>query len=101
MIYTATITKTGQITLPKGIREILGVAPGQRVTFRREKKAVLVEREKTAQEIAKEIDALIPEDARRHHMENYAGMTSAEMQEKWSETEEARDHYSEMQRRVR
>ncbi len=30
---SATITSKGQITIPKAIREVLGVAPGDRVTF--------------------------------------------------------------------
>lgn len=31
----ATVTSKGQITLPKEIRELLGVGPGDRVVFRR------------------------------------------------------------------
>jgi AbrB family looped-hinge helix DNA binding protein len=32
---TATVTAKGQITIPKAVREALGVKPGSRVEFRR------------------------------------------------------------------
>jgi antitoxin PrlF len=31
---TATITSKGQITIPKAVREVLGLEPGDRVAFR-------------------------------------------------------------------
>ncbi len=43
---TATVTSKGQITLPKQVRERLGVKPGDRVTFReRPDGSVVVEAE--------------------------------------------------------
>ena len=43
---TATITSKGQITLPKAIRDLLGVKPGDRVVFvRRPAGEVVVEAE--------------------------------------------------------
>ena len=32
---TATITSKGQITIPKNVRELLGIKPGSKVDFRR------------------------------------------------------------------
>lgn len=99
MSVTATLTRTGQITIPKWVREALGVEPGQRITFRKEKGKITLEREKTASEIAEEIDAMIPDEARESHMANYAGMTSAEMREKWAASEEGHaDLQEEMER---
>lgn len=89
MVYAATITKTGQITVPKPVREALEVEPGQKIIFNIKKKSVSIERQKTAAEIAEEIDALIPDDVRAHHMREYAGMTSSEMQDKWLDSPDA------------
>ncbi|MBQ9180880.1 AbrB/MazE/SpoVT family DNA-binding domain-containing protein [Candidatus Saccharibacteria bacterium] len=100
MANTATITKSGQITLPKWAREAIGVLPGQRVVFRRTKNGITIEREKTAQEIADNISALIPDEAYAHHMQEYAGLTSAEMREKWAESEDARAFFKEEQERT-
>jgi AbrB family looped-hinge helix DNA binding protein len=42
----ATITRQGQLTVPKVIRELLGLKPGDRVLFRvRDDKTVVVERD--------------------------------------------------------
>jgi len=83
MNRTVTLTKTGQITVPKWVREILGIEPGERLIFRKGKNAVVLEKEKAAAEIAENIDALIPEEVRKRHMQHYKGMTAAEMQNKW------------------
>jgi antitoxin PrlF len=32
---SATVTSKGQVTIPKPVRELLGIAPGSRVDFRR------------------------------------------------------------------
>ena len=100
MVYTATLTKTGQITIPKPVRAMLGIEPGQKITFRKTKNAVAIEREKTPTEIAEEIDALIPDDIRARHMREYAGMTSAEMREKWLESPDAEDYFKEERART-
>jgi antitoxin PrlF len=43
---TATITSQGQLTLPKAIRDLLNLKPGDRVSFRvREDQTVVVEPE--------------------------------------------------------
>ena len=100
MVYTATLTKTGQITIPKPIRAILGIEPGEKITFHEGRNAVRIDRAKTAAEIAQEIDALIPDEARAHHMKEYAGMTSAEIQEKWLKTPDAVSHFKEEEART-
>lgn len=99
MVYTATLTKAGQITIPKAVRQILGLKPGQTVTFHRDKDTIRLEGEKSATEIAHKIDELIPDDIRDDYMKNYAGLTSSEMQEKWLETPEAKVHFKEERKR--
>lgn len=96
MAQTATLTKTGQITVPKWVREILGVKPGQVIVFHRNKdNTVTMHREKTAEEIAAEIDALIPEETRKFYMKHYRGLTANETFEKWSKTPEAQEYLKE------
>lgn len=93
MGYTATITKTGQITIPKWVREVLGVEPGQRIVFRKTKDAVTIEREKTAEQIADEIAKIIPERARKYHMEHYAGMLAKDALAKWADSDEGKAYF--------
>ena len=95
MAQTATLTKTGQITIPKWVREILGVSSGDTIVFRRERNSVTIQREKTAEETAAAIDKLIPKEAREHHMKHYAGLTATEMREKWMKSEEGRAYFRE------
>lgn len=40
---TATVTSKGQITIPKAVRETLGVQTGDRVEFRQEGEKIVVE----------------------------------------------------------
>ena len=95
MGQTATLTKTGQITVPKWARDFLGVKPGEQIIFLKAKNKLEIKKEPTAAEIAEQIDALIPDEARKWHMEHYAGMTSAEMQEKWENSDEGRAYHQE------
>ncbi|MBQ6409699.1 AbrB/MazE/SpoVT family DNA-binding domain-containing protein [Candidatus Saccharibacteria bacterium] len=90
MGQAATLTKTGQITIPKWVREYLDVKPGQAIIFRKEKDGMKIMREKTAEETAEAIRKLIPEEARRRYIEKYGGMTAAEVREKWSRSPEGR-----------
>ncbi len=95
MGYAATLTKTGQITVPKWVREALGVQPGQRIVFRKEKNSIAMEREKTVDEITEQIHALIPKEAREIHMREYAGLTANESMQKWMKTEDAKKYLEE------
>lgn len=99
MTYAATLTRTGQITVPKWVRELLGVESGQRIVFRKEKNAVLMEREKTAEETADEIHALIPDDVREAYIKDYGGLTAREVQEKWIASDAAEEYFAEEIRR--
>lgn len=100
MGQVATLTRTGQITVPKWVREVLGVKPGQRIVFRKNKNTVTMEREKTAEEIAREIDALIPDEIREYHMKHYAGLTAEETVDKWLGSEDARAYFREEMERT-
>ena len=94
MNYTSTITKSGQVTLPKPVRDLLGLNLGQRVTFNvKNKNTITIEKEKTAAEIAREIDAAIPEDVRENAKKIIAGRTAGEFREDWLKSDEAKKYY--------
>lgn len=98
MVYSATITKTGQITIPKPIRELLGVEPGEKIVFNTKKKAIKIEKQKTAAEIAKEIDALFSDEVKENFRKN-AGKTAGEVREEWLKSDEAKEYYKDRLRR--
>ena len=99
MIYSATVTKTGQITIPKSVREILGVKPGQKVVFERKKDTITIEKSKTAEEIGAKIHALIPDYVRENAKKN-AGKTAGQIREEWLKSDEAKEYYAERLRRT-
>ena len=99
MVYSATLTRTGQITIPKPVREALGVEPGQRIVFNIKKKSANIERQKPLEEITKEIHALVPDYVRENFKKN-AGKTAGEIREEWLKSDEAREYYAERLRRT-
>lgn len=76
MVYDVAITSVGQMTVPKAVREDLGVV--DRARIRKVKGGYLIERQPSLQEILKKIrDSYTPEQ-RERIMAN-AGMTASEM----------------------
>lgn len=57
-MYSAVITQSGQVTLPKELREFLGVKPGERVIFNIDKKSVTIKTKPTMEEFFAELDAI-------------------------------------------
>lgn len=57
-MYTVTITRSGQVTLPKELRDFLGVKPGQKITFRRNKDQVSIPRRLSDQEFLDQLAAI-------------------------------------------
>lgn len=62
MDVSAKVTSKGQITLPKAVREALGLAPGDRVLFRVENGHALLARTPNLLELAGSIP--VPPDVR-------------------------------------
>lgn len=50
---TMTITRSGQITLPKAFREMIGVKPGERVTLEADRSRIQVRRQPSEEEFRK------------------------------------------------
>ena len=65
MSYTVAITKTGQMTLPKALREFLGVDGDKRITLNRRKDGVVIERKMTKDEYYHKVDNNINANTRR------------------------------------
>lgn len=57
-MYTVTITKSGQITLPKELREFLGVKLGGKVTFNKTRDGVSIARRMSDEEFLRQIDRI-------------------------------------------
>ena len=94
MSYAVVINSSGQITLPKAIRDVLGVKIGDRVKFDVEKEEVKVSRVKDIYEVLAEIDAeRTPEQ--RERIKKIAGKTVRELREEWENSEEAAKYYKE------
>jgi len=91
MQYSSTITRSGQITLPKPLRDLLSVKPGQRIAFTAHEGEVTIKREKTLDEIFADFDAIrkkhtTPEIAAK--IKRDAGKTAHElMDEYWDSPE--------------
>lgn len=81
-MYTVTITKSGQVTLPKELRDFLGVKPGQQITFDKEKNGVSIHRKLNRDEFFAELDKNISAKTRRLAKKN-AGKTVAEMKDEY------------------
>lgn len=94
MSYVVVINSSGQITLPKAIRDILGVKIGDRVKFDVEKDKVEVSRVKDIYEVLAEIDAMwTPKE--RARLKKISGKTARELREEWENSKEAKIYYKE------
>lgn len=65
MGYTVAITKSGQMTLPKALREFLGVDGAKRITLDKRKNEVVIKRKMTKEEYYKKIEKNISAETRK------------------------------------
>ena len=105
MTYAVAINSSGQATIPKAIRELLGVVPGEnRLTFDVVKGKVILGREASRREklmasLAK-IDAINKRELRenptyRKNYEKYRGMDFEEVMDAYYETPEGKQEFKE------
>ena len=57
-MYSAVITKSGQVTLPKELRDFLGVKPGERIFFNKTSGGISINRRLSDAEFTAKIDAI-------------------------------------------
>jgi len=77
-MYSAVITKSGQVTLPKELRDFLGVKPGERIFFDKKADRVDIRRKLTDKEFARALDANISPKTRKL-VKKHAGKTVNEL----------------------
>ena len=98
MSYAVAINSSGQATIPKAIRDLLGIVPGEnRLVFDVVKGKVVMEKEKSRRELfeesEKKIRKLMAEAEKRNPeitklKKKYAGMTFNEVREAYDATPE-------------
>lgn len=92
--YSTTITKTGQIFLPKAVRTALNLLPGQRISFDVKGDVLTLRRAKTIEEILADIDSRKSEET-KHRIKMNTGKTVAEMRDEWDRSPEGQKYYKE------
>lgn len=94
MNYTTTITKTGQIFLPKAVRTALNLLPGERVSLSLENESVTIQKTKSLEEFLNEFQASFSEETKALIKKN-AGKTARELREEWANSEEGKKYFKE------
>ena len=99
--YDVAISKSGQITLPKVLRDLLNVKTGDRVLLKREKGNITLTTEQQALlDSFARIDARRKEEERKNpkileNKKKYAGMTFNEIRDAYDATPEGRKEFKE------
>ena len=79
-IYATTITSSGQITLPKVVRDVYSVKAGDRVNIVFDGKTARIEKQLSGGEIAERLDAMKSAETRRK-INEHAGKPIPELHE--------------------
>ena len=105
MSYAVSINSSGQATIPKAIRDLLGIVPGEnRLVFDIVKGKVVIEKEKSRRELLEEslrkIDAINKAAEKRNPeikklRKKYAGMTFNEVRDAYDATPEGKREFKE------
>lgn len=93
MEYTTTLSSSGQITLPKAIRECLKIDFGDKVSLHLAQDKVELKRTQGLDEILDEIDRETPPDVRAE-IERRAGQTAGDYREEWLRSPQAKNYYT-------
>lgn len=94
MMYTASLTKTGQATIPKVVRDILGITPGEdtKITYTTHKDgSVTIAKEMTDEEAFAYLDSLKSEKTKKI-IARSAGKTVREMIDEWESSPEGQKY---------
>lgn len=83
LTYSATMNTNGQITIPKVLREFLGVYPGQKIELIQDNVSVRIERYLTAKEAFAKINSAPKSQQTLKAIEHNRGKTASELAEEW------------------
>lgn len=92
MVYTMSVTSAGQVTIPKEIRDKLGITDS--VEIERKGEEVIITRTKTLRERMAEVQATFTPEMKRRIKEN-AGKTVNQLREEMEKTPEGRKYIEE------
>ena len=97
MMYPAAITKTNQVTIPKAIREILGLTPDDtRVIYKANPDgSVTIMRDMSEEEARAYMDSFFMDKKSQELIKKHAGKTVSELREEWDKSPEGRAYYKE------
>lgn len=90
MEWTTTMTRAGQITIPKALREFLNVRPGQKIALVRGKDAVSIARKMTVAEAFAAMDKVAVGEEVEAKIRKYRGLSARELREQLEESAEGR-----------
>ena len=95
-IYTATISSSGQVTIPAEVRKVLGVGKNEEINFKVEEGGITVERPQTVDEFFERQKARIEAEKRQNpafakRLEEDAGKTPYELRMEWMNSPEGKN----------
>lgn len=95
--YITTITKSGQITLSKNAREVLGVHPGERIQVKINKDGISIDRKLSDEEFIAKIDEINAQSSpeTKQKIKEYAGKTVNELMDIYANSPEGRAEFEE------
>ena len=98
MIYSATITKTGQATIPKAIRDILGIDPGSnaRIIYHTHRDgSVSITRDLTYDEARAYLDSYFSDKKSKELVKKHAGKSASQLIDEWLASPAGKAHLQE------
>lgn len=97
--YTATVGARGQVTIPKPLRDLLGLtADNNKINLEARDNIIYISRAKSLDESLAEIEEVHTAEMRqnptlRANVERYAGMTASEFRAAWLQTAQSKKLY--------
>lgn len=100
MAFTTTISKSGQITLPKDFRNALGVDIGDQVTLdldKKDKTKVVLARQLTPDEFIKQIDQIMGNNTPKTQrlIKKHSGKTINQLRQEWDTSPTGQSYHKE------
>lgn len=92
MLYTTTITKSGQISIPKAVRQTLDLNLGDKVILNCTKSSLTIKRKMTDADFFAKMDSLIS-DQTRSLFKTHANKSVSELKSTYATTQNFKNDY--------